>query len=73
MTAAWKQGDVVAITDAAHLGSICVLTSASQHNKETAWLLSDATCLQWRSTEWVENRSPRLLVRNGAATEEPTP
>lgn len=64
--AGWKRGDVVAITDPAHLAAVCILTTAASVNEPNTWALVDDTCYQWRSTAWVEGREPRLLVRDGS-------
>jgi hypothetical protein len=65
----WKRGDVAAITDSAHVGAICILTSDAPINDSGelgAWLLIDETCHTWRTTAWVEERHPHLLVHEGA-------
>lgn len=61
----WHRGDVVSITDPAHPETVCVLTTDAAINEPATWLLVDATCQQWRGTEWVESRSPVLLVSAG--------
>ena len=68
----WKRGDVVSITDAAHPEAICILTSDAAINDSGdhgAWMLLDHTCLQWRTTPWVEERLQQILVRGGVCAQ----